>query len=96
MIRPGDYAKIGKNHTTVVVRPFFYSYNADPFDDWNLDEALTVPLGSHVLVVASFPDGIPTNRSACGAIIMVADGGLWWWRWDKRSESVLLRSTGKS
>lgn len=93
---PGDYVCVGRNYSAVVVRPFFYVYNVDPFDDWNLDEALTVAKGTHVLVVACFPDGIPTNSSACGAIIMVADGGLWWWRWDKRSENVLLRSTGRS
>lgn len=82
---PGDFVAVGRNHSTTLVRPFFYADSDPAFDGWTIDECLSISPNTWVLAIACFPDGSPVDRDACGAIVIVDSRGLWWWCWDKQS-----------
>lgn len=66
---------------TKVTRPFFYAAKPSALDDPNIDEVCTIRPFTRLLVVSCFPDGMPKKIASRGAIVLVPDRGLWWWRW---------------
>ena len=64
-----------------VSRPFFYHAASVMLDDLKVNEVCSVKPFTRLLVVACFPDGVPRKPQSRGAIVLVPDRGLWWWRW---------------
>lgn len=63
-------------HEVKVTRPFFYDPGPTPLDDKGVDEVCRVKPFTWVAVVACFPEA-----KTRGAVVLVPNCGLWWWRW---------------
>lgn len=63
-------------------RPLFYNPPNGPLiDDLNVNELITVKPFTQLLVVAVFPEGVPRKPNSRGAVVLVPNRGVWWWRW---------------
>lgn len=57
-------------------RPFFYNPDAVLIDDKIVAEVCTVKANTRLLIIACFPES-----RVRGAIVLVPNRGLWWWKW---------------
>ena len=72
--RPGDTFQWP--HDVTLSRPFFYNPDEVMIDDKVVAEVCNVKANACLLVIACFP----TSRVR-GAIVLVPNRGLWWWKW---------------